>query len=278
MGVHSGKFGMVNGQSAVRNWSVNLTSAPKKYVASHTAQGPGRKRGIQDWTGSFGCYGGKPIIMPGDTFTFAGFTAPTTGVEATNGDVYSGSAIVDSVALTWNYETGDIISHVVNFGGNGAWAKTASHYEDATDPDLNECIDISAKVDGETLDNVTQITLTITAENKTYVNSSTAGWTKRLAGTIDATLAVGLHDTNPDGFVTGLGDDNEFKLFVNADDFWLLRWFKFKDINGLNVNREGGDVIAFTANFEMSGLDADNAVGCIVLPGETTAWWGEDPV
>jgi hypothetical protein len=278
MGLMSGKFGMVNGQSAVRNWQTTLTSSPKKYVASHSAQGPGRRPGIQDWTGSFGCYGAKPLVMPGETFTFGGFTGPTTGVEATNGDAYGGSAIVESVALTWNWESGDILSHVVNFGGNGAWAKTLAHYEDNGDPELRETIGLGAEVDGETIDNVTTITLTITAENKTYVNSSTAGWTKRVAGTIEATLSLGLQNTNVDDLVIGIGEDCEFKLFVNDEDFWLLRWMHFKDISGLQANREGGDIVALTCNFEMQGLDAANEIGCIVLPGETTAWWGEDPV
>jgi len=274
MGVHSGKFGFVNGMSAIRTWQVNDVSAPKKYVHSGTLGGPGRKRGIRDFTGSFGAYGGLPAVMPGAAFTFAGYTAPTNDTEGGTGDVYSGSAIVDQVAVTWNYETGDIIAHTVNFSGNGELARSTAVYTDETTPAIEVPIDLSITADGEDVCNVTTVTLTITAENKSYVNSCTDGWTKRKPGPIDATLAIAVQDTNPDEFVASIGDSILFNLFVNDTDFWLLKWMHYKDNSGLTVNRETGDIIGFTANFEFDGFAEGIATpGEITEPGEVTAWW-----
>lgn len=278
MSVHSGKFCVVNGKRALRNWQINKTSAPKKYVASHTKGGPGRKQGIRDWAGSYGAYGAQPQVMPGQNFAFAGYCAPDSDVEGGTGDVYSGQAIVDSVALSWNFETGDIISHVVNFSAySSALAESTAVYSDATDEPLQECIALDIQADGETIARVVNMTLTITAENKPYVNSSTAGWTYRKAGPIDATLSVAVHDTNVSEFGIDVGADAEFKLFTNATEFWLLQWMHFKDRTGLNVDRETGNIIGFTANFELNGLTpglVPPAIdrGQIVMPDESVFW------
>lgn len=277
MGLITGMFGVVNGQQAVRNWQINHTSAPKKYVDSSTKGAPGRKRGIQDWTGSFSCYGKKPLVLPKEVFTMRGYCGPETGVEGDDGDVYGGEAIVDSVAISWNFETGDLIGHVVNFGGRVPLERTADVYEDNSTPAQQECIGLGIEVDGETVRRVTTITLTLTAENKTYVDSSTAGWTGRLPGNIDATLAFGVHGTNPDDFILSVGGDLDVKLYVDDTDFWRLRWMHFKDVSGINVDVEGSGVVGFSANFEFNGW-VEEEQGCIILPGEVEPWWGVAPV
>jgi hypothetical protein len=279
MGVHSGKWGVVNGKSAVRNWQVNKISSPKKAVASHTRGGPLRKRGIFDWSGSYGAYGKQPLILPGQNFAFAGYCAPNNGVEGGTGDVYSGQAIVDSVAMTWNFEAADILSHTVNFSAyNSPLAESTGVYADETDPELTTAISLGITAEGETIANIKSVTLTLTSENKTYVNSSTNGWTYRDPGTIDATLAITVDDTNASEFGIDVGDDAEFKLFVNDTEFYLLRWMHFKERTGLNVDRESGNIVGFTANFELNGLlDTEEGLerGSIVLPDETVFWTAE---
>jgi len=277
----SGRYGMVNGQTAVRKWNANFVSAPKKYVHSGTKAGPGRRRGIQDWNGGFDCYGHTPSLLPGVEFTFQGFTAPTTGVVGTNGSVYSGPAIVDSLQMSWNWETGDILSHAISFSGRGAWSKTLGHYEDTSDEDpTQECIDLTITADGETIPNVTQATMNLSSENKTYINSSTGGNTGRKAGVIDCTIGVTVQNTHFDDFVLTIGDYIEIALGVGDAGEWIFSKMHLKDFSGIETNIETGDIIKFTANFEYSYLTKDEedelVRGYIMLP-DGTIFHGDDP-
>jgi len=274
MGVHSGRFCAIDAVGAVRNWSVSETAGLKKFVASNTNGGPGRAPGVQDWSGSISIYGGMPLLMPGQDFAFKGYTAPDSGEQGGNGDVYQGQAIVDSVALTWNFENGDLIAHTINFGGfNTPLTLVTGFYDDDSDVEVQECIGLGAEADGEEIANITSITLTLTAENKTYVNSSTNGWTYRERGNFDATLAIAVHDTNDSDFGIAINSDTELKLFVNSTEFWLLQWMKYKERSNLQVDRETGNIIGFTANFELNGF-SDGERGQIVAPDESVVWTG----
>lgn len=274
MGVHSGKFAVLNGFSTVRNWNISDTITNPKYVASNTLSGTGRGVGIQDWSGSFGFYGAVPTVFPGETFAFLGYTAPVDDVEGSVGQRGTGNAIVDSVAITWNWTNGEIINAVANFSGNGslAWASGAA-IEDVSAPDVPSVCgtkiqasipDGSAFVD---IANVEQAVLTISAANQSYVNSSTNCWTARKPGIIDWTLALTIQD---DIFI-GKGLDKQIKCFIDATDFYLLKWGKMKDISGITANRETGEIIKHNATFEMNGF-VGGVAGQIVLPDESI-WW-----
>lgn len=284
MGVHGGKFGVINNFPGVRNWSINSTSSPKPFVASNTLGGTGRKPGIRDWSGSASLYGGAPTIMPGEYFDFAGYCAPGDDVRGSNGDVYSGNAIVDQIVINWNYETGDIIAHTINFGGNGALAKSSGVYDDDSDPEYHAANEIAGpSVDGEDVCNITTVALTLSCASKPYVNSCTDGWNKRKPGIFDWTLAIAVQDTNEDQFVGSVGDDLDLFLPTtpgDEPDGWRLRWAHFKEMSGISVNPETGDIIAFTANFEKNGfpiIDEAVVAGCVIRPGETEPWWGVAP-
>lgn len=274
MGVHSGKLAVLNGFSTVRNWNINDIITNPKYVASNTLNGAGRGVGIQDWNGSFGFYGAVPSVWPGETFAFLGYTAPGDDIEGSNGQRGSGNAIIDNVAITWNWQNGEIISSVANFSGNGAlaWADGAA-LTDATAPDVPSVCGtkIQASIpDGSAfadIANVSQAVLTISAANLAYSNASTACWMARKAGTIDWTLALTIED---DIFI-GKGLDKQIKCFISATEFYLLKWGKMKDISGITANRESGEIIKHTATFEMNGF-VDGVAGQIVLP-DLSVWW-----
>lgn len=277
MAVVGGKYSVVNGIGGMRQWSLSETSAPKKAIASNTRGGPARRPGIEDWSGNVQAYGGLPSAVPGAAFEFAGYCGPTSGVEGTNGDVYSGTAIVDSVVINWNYESGDIISHVINFSSNGGLNKLTGIYTDVTEPDFISASELaSIEADGEEICRVTTMVLTLMAENKSYINSCTDGGTRRLPGNFDATLAIGMQDTNLEEFIASIGDSLEMQLPIDATRFWLLRWMLLKDFSGLSVNRESGDVIGFTANFEFNGF-VDGDAGAVVTPDEVDLWGDSSP-
>ena len=110
MTILSGKFGVVNGYSHIKNWSVDHNSSPEVHKTSATEFGQFVRPGVVDWSGSFdGAGEGPPVALwPGKTFTFTGYTAPNSNVYGQAGQVYSGSAIVDSLTLTWDWTPGGV--------------------------------------------------------------------------------------------------------------------------------------------------------------------------
>lgn len=280
MGIHSGKFAAVNGRSTLRNWSINKTSDLKRYVASNTKGASGRRRGNLDWTGQWSAYGGYPGVMPGENFEFSGYTAPGDDTEGGNGPVYTGNALVDSVAVNFNWEAGDIISHTVNFGANGPLVQSSSALSDTTTPDVPSIIEIPVMYDmlgggsGATeLCDIVSATLNILSDNKTYVNSCTDGQTYRKAGPIDFNVALVMQNDDIDGLPFDIGDSLRLSLFVDDTNYWDLEWCMVKEFTGIQVDRETGNIIQMTINLEMNGFDPENdGTGHIKLPGGSQ-WW-----
>lgn len=280
MSAHSGKFGIVNGHNTVRNWSISEVQEAKEYFASNTDGGAGRKPGVYDWTGSFGAYGGQPSLFPGDTFEFGGYTAPDDDVEGSIGQRYVGSAIVDSLAITWNWNAAELIAYVISFSGNGALVKDTGIYTDVASIDAPPIqlakieFDLALPLTFVEWTDIDNATLTISADNQAYVDSSSivAGklWRKRLKGNIDFTASLVENKTlratpNPQ-----VGDNFELKMFVNATEFWALKWVHVLDASGITVDREAGTVIQKTNNFAMNGWNP--TVGYIKHPDLSSKW------
>lgn len=283
MGVHSGMWGVINGKSTVRNWTINKTSDNKAYVASNTRGGTGRRRGNIDWTGNYNAYGGTPGAMPGEAFSFTGYTSPTNDTEGAVGTNYQGTSIVENVTINWNWETADIISHVVNFAGNGQLNQASdSLYSDATDPDAPSIIGCEVRIQNitnaasgvVTLDNVVSATLNMTAANKPYVNSSTGGYTLRKRGPFDWNLQLVCQDDDLGAMIMDINDEVVVEIDVEAGgDYWSLSYGLVKEWQGVTVDRETGNIIQATIPIEMCAFShVDEAIGAVLLPGGATYW------
>ena len=293
MAVHSGKFGSVNGQIMVRNWTLEDVSTSQRIVHSGTDGGSFRLPGILDWTGTFEAYHPPTpdisnIIMPGDLFAFVGYTAPNDDVAGSTGVTYSGTAMVESVAITWDFSGGTPPTYTCNFASGAGIAlvedPVGAAIEDAA-PVVPESIcllkvevapNIAVPIYVEWTD-VTQAILTITSDVQTFVNSSTDCNTGRKAGPIDWSLALTeQRDAQLHGLV---GTDHHFRLYTDDTSYWLLKLGHVESYTGLNVNRETGAIIEKTANLAMNGYDsAIDDYGRIAKPGTTTGpvWWGRD--
>lgn len=287
MGVYSGRLGVVNGQSTIRNWNVSEVMSPSKYVASNTRGGAGRTNGVWDWTGSFGLYGAVPTLLPGDAFTFKGLTSPDDLIPGNAGELLTGAAIVNQLVINWNWAGGETLNMDCSFGGNGLLSKqNAVQSVDATAPAALTVIGtkIQHSTDGASwydIPNLTSAALTLTSEVPTYSNSSTydagslAQWTGRTKGPIDWTLALNQEDNKPGGTngYPKIGTLHQLRLYINATDFWLLKWGRIGDYSNLTVDRETGAVISRTLNIAMAGFSDAGAVGAITLPGAGSSWW-----
>ncbi len=287
MGVHSGKFGVVNGMSTMRNWNITDSMSPQAYVASNTLFGTGRRRGTETWNGNFGCYGHTPPVMPGERFEFLGYTAPDNDVSGP-GLRYKGNALVENVQISWNWGAGEIINAVVNFQGDvGLEIQSgANELYDLTVPTVPPVVgtkiqyslnDGGAWADWE---NLLSAQLTLSCQMLEYVNSSSVDaenrvWTGRKAGNIDWTLAITEQDNDRAKF--DKGDSIMLRLYVAADRWYELKWGQIAEFTGITVDRESAAIIQQTVNVNMNGFNPDavsygTSYGYIQLPnGEV--WW-----
>jgi hypothetical protein len=281
VGVHSGKYGAAKTNSdaiaATRNWSINESAANTPFVASNTKGGTGRADGVTDWSGSYNAFGGIPAVLPGEVFDFMGYTAPDSDIEGENGVCIGGEAIVDSIAIQWAWDSGQIISHTVNFSAVGELEITDDVIEDDNEVEVVSSLQ-GAKVvfvgiggsgsgDDEVC-NILNATLNLLAANQTFNNSCTGGNTSRKAGVKDWNLALSLQDNSRAGLV--LKQDVEIQLYIDEENYWHLQWGKIRDFTGLTVDVETGAIISQTINIDMNGF-VDGEVG-VVEVGDTQ-WW-----
>lgn len=285
MGLHSGKWGRVNGVDTMRQWSISEVARHPKAVASNTLLGTARRRGVRSWSGSYNAYGEQPVAgaMPGQIFSFEGYGAPNNDVSGGDGLLYQGDACIKSVAITWDWKGGNILSHVVNFDGHLELVKEdGPDPGDAVVPNLKEIA--ACKIDYAmfdlgvftTLPNITTATLTISSTNSAYVNSSTVIggviWTGCTGGPIDWTCAIAQEDVNRlPADIFDIGDSLDLKLFTTASEFWRLTHGMVRDFTGIRVNRETGEIIARTINVDMNCYYGSTP-GTITKPGGSQ-WW-----
>ena len=278
---HTGRYGRVNLVNAIRKWSIEEGYTTVKQVSSNTANGMNRNKGIFDWTGSYEAYGTIPYAMPGESQTFSGYKAPDAAGVLSTGQLFGGNIYIISSVITVNFATNDLISYVNTFGGNGDLTVSAgTQPADATLP--TDQVPSEGKVtvyDGTTetrLENITQAVLTFTREAKTAVNSGSItgtgkATTKRLPGAaIDWSLAL----TSEKGIEEPLlatGTITEFRIYVNATQYWKLQWGILGKRTGLVVDVEGGVVISQVHNAEMKGYNL-GAKGSISKPGAISFW------
>lgn len=281
MGVHSGKFGVVDNESTVRNWSISDEQALQSYVASNTLFGTGRQPGVESWTGSFQKYGFLPGVMPGDSFSFLGYEAPDDDVSG-NGMRYSGTALVNQLQINWNWGAGEILNAQVDFAGHLALlAATGAEITDSVFPTVPPVTVTKIQyAPGPAFDTFADLEclstaqLTLTCALQAYVNSCSivAGklWTGQKAGPIDWTFTVTQQDNQRP---IAKGAAVALKLFVSATEFFLLEWGRLQNYSGITVDRQTGAIISQTLTFGMDGFDTvGSAVGQIVLP-DTSVWW-----
>jgi hypothetical protein len=283
MTIHGGKFARIDDISTARLWSVMEQAAQPKAVASNTALGTARKRGVHSWSGSYQAYGATPAKMPGSVFNFEGYGSPVNDVSGA-GLRYLGSAMVSQVVINWDWRTGAIIGHTVTFAGHLELTKqSGADPGDATDPDLPETTGTKIQWADSSLEvpvyadlpNVTNASLSIRAAVAAYVNSSTyvngRAWTGQVSGPVDWSLAIGQQDEER---LTGIFDIDsviELKLFTTDALFWQLKHGIVKDFTGITANRETGAIMGRTINVDMNCF-YDEALGAVTRP-DTTNWW-----
>jgi len=286
--VLSGKYAAINGFSTTRNWVISETTTPAEFRASNTRSGTGRREGVYDYTGTCEGYAGVPPVMPSEYFDFQGYTAPTTGARGATGKNHSAlNAICEEVTINWNWGNCELLNWSMRFAAGQPTNITSTTAALTDDSIPNPPIVCGTKVTLTASDtewpNIVTASLTITANNPTFVNSSTQCFTGRRPGIIDWTAAiteqaVDTFATLASGACLGtyVGSDNILKLWVDGSTYWDLRWAHLVSISDLRADNDTGAIIEQTNNFAMNGF-VGQSIGRIARPGEDGAsnpyWW-----
>jgi hypothetical protein len=286
--VRSGKHGAVNGVPSVRNWTLNILNQVETRIHSASRGGPERHQGIEDWNAVIEGFGGNPGIFPGEDLTMSLFTGPSTGVFGATGLAYTGTAIVDSLTINWSWQPNQSINWSANISANSCIGYTEADIVDSSTTcyaracGLNVYYyqDLCAGTGTADVlwERVESATLTITADNQAYVNSSTTCCTYRVPGNIDWTLDI--VDQEDYRVIDEYDDYAAFKLYVDGTNYWDIAWGILQGINNVRVDIESGAVKTKTNSLAMTsrvccdvvGSATDAEIGHIIDPGGTTKW------
>jgi len=287
----SGKLGFVGDYTGavltrftrVRNWVYNITANPELRVYSGTRFGTQRISGFVDSTGTFSGFGANPPLFAGDSFTFIGYTAPTSGVPCSPGCAFSVPAFVDSLNINWNFtQENRGVNWTINFSSDGDETDLPTFddpCDDAVYCDDNVCdLVIEMRDCNDALVefcNIISISLTFNANTLVYSNNSTSCRNKRQPGVLDWTME--MVDNNP-CIIPVVNDDYRFDLMATLSPVteWILRWGKMVGVSNLNVNMETGEIITKSNNFAMQAVNccvpATPVRGSIIAPSGATVW------
>jgi hypothetical protein len=274
----SGQFAAIDGVPAIVSWNIARTRPSNAFKHSGTNGGTNRRKGVGSWSGGWTAKGGVPAVLPGASASFIGYTAPTTGVEGTDGFRYSGTIFVNEVTIRWDWTTNAVIDHDVSFLGHlGLTKASGTAVTDAVqtvEVESSLCAILAGTVAAPTaITDMKTAQLKITSDVKPFVNSSTANETGHRGGKLidwEAQIVV----ENTDGTLFTEGTEFEtLRMGVNAAQFWDLQQAFFREMSGVTANRETGDIIEQTLTFEMaSNKAADGTLGAIVKPDTNNYW------
>ena len=123
--------------------------------------------------------------------------------------------------------------------------------------------------------NIVQASLTITANNPTFTNSSNIARTGRRAGIIDWNASIVEQSTGQHASLVlspclgvAQGGNNLLKLWCDAATYWELMWAHLIDTSDLRVDADTGAIVQQTHNFAMAGMDSSGVIGRIARPGD----------
>ena len=116
----------------------------------------------------------------------------------------------------------------------------------------------------------TNSSITITAANNQYVDSSTAGQNFRKKGNLDFTFSWTRY-VDDFNLLKVPGTIAKAKMYVTATLFWNLEWIIVGESTDLEVDIEAAAIVGATQNSMMNGFDGGVA-GKIEKPGAVAYW------
>lgn len=279
IGGHIDQGGAVIG--CLRTWTLNLSAALARAICSAASGGTIRVPGNIDWSGNYTAYGPIPAIIPKAAFTFNG---AIVGSEAASVGV-TGAAICDDFTLNIDIEGGGIVGHTVTFSANGALTMgTVATDDDDSDPDplpANVCklefAEDATLADFNAIPDIRTMAFNMSADNKAYNSSSTAGQMKRNAGNTDCNVVATLFGQAADGWdsLPAVNSIVAVRVYTTASLFWLINFMRVASIDDMGADIEGAAMVGGSITFEFCSwalVSASLTEGVITKPGGGNIW------
>lgn len=266
----TGRGGRVNGVTGLGDWEIQKTTNAQTMRHAGTGGGTHRVDGMLDWSGSYNAQGAVPTVLPGNALT---------GVFSVDGsDGYSGTAIVDQVQISWDFETNKPVVHAVNFSGNGELSSGAAVASESEIPAPTMSSDgkvstgtVAAEPEWTDMSYVRTAQLTLSSDNKEVGHTGTSGLKNREAGPFDASLSLTVYsatgiDLPDEGDVVGV------RIYNAAATYWEILWMHLGEISGIKVSPETEDIVGATLNYAWANIQSVGGtmtLGSITDPDET---------
>lgn len=267
----SGQYAAINGVPSVVQWSVQRSRPSNGYRHSGTRGGRYRNKGVGSWQGSWTAKGGVPTVFPGQAFSFLGYGGPSNHTPGANGYRYSGNAVVTELTIMWDFTTNKVVEHSLSFVGDlGLTVSSGVAITDISEEYFPESIVCPMKWNNVDLTDMVSAQLKITSDVPSYVNSSTNLETGRRASSMidwEAQFVIQRNDRT-----ISEGDLQILKMYINATEFYSLKWGLAREYSGITANRETGEIMSQTLTIEMASNDGTGAIGEIILPDLSTLW------
>lgn len=261
--IASGNSGAINTIGSCAEWTITDQTQVPEGVSSSTKAAPVAVPGNTDWLLKFRTYGKVPLVYPGSTLTFVGYTG--TGS-------WSGNAIIEKARLTAQIAESGILVWDIEAGGSGVLTPGATTVTDATSPTKYSSALCKAQWAGSDINGLQGYTLELSRQAKTYAQG---GAIYRLAnsGINRAAFTLDLREADPT-VVMRSGAMEILKLFVDGSTFFQLGYGVMGPTEH-NVPIETGDIVPVRHNGTWSGwknIAGTMTKGSILKP-DTTTWW-----
>jgi hypothetical protein len=268
----SGHLGLVDGQSAVREWKINHQRPAHATAHSSSGGAFGRSCGVTDYKGWFHGYGHTPVVLPGDAFQFIGDLGNAQGTQA----VVDG-AIGERATIIWDQERGQVVQYRVDFAAKTG-ALTLETGVSATDPDadgdpgavINCSEGLTVTIGGVATSQVRRMRLEMFQRSRPFNDSSTAGLVGRNEGTLDGRFSFVRHYDTGEAFPV-LATPQVYAFAVGGGPAWTITWCQVESIEDFGPNREGQENVAAEVK-GVFNLFSGTSQGSIVLPDSTEFW------
>jgi len=262
MTVISGINAHVDGISTLRSWKIRASNLAVPGAASDAPGAVQRIAGNKDWRGVYLAYGHTPVPWPGSAFSFAGDVDDNYGV--------SGTAIVDKITIECPVEEAKRIEQVVEFSANGGLDRGAAAATAGSSPSIVSAISRKVSLDGVDVTDVRGWKLVLTARNKPYASSDTAGQIMRTAGNIDGQYEYKVYEDNPSDLPTE-GEVKIVRFYVTATTYWELKWGIMEEIDDWGGDLEGAENVGASIRGSYNAFYGTIS-GSIKNPAGETKW------
>lgn len=288
----TGAFGAikVNGTVAgsIQNWTFQEANTSVALVNSATQGATARQEGIRDWSGTFVSENAAPILFPGDSFEFLGYTFPLSGQRGDVGPTRKGMAYLESLQVAINWATNDPVRNTYTFSGNGAWTETEEAVVDNTRPQSTMSRDVEISItplptSGTAADcwiNGTTLTLNFTRASASTTNTCTidrttgspiAFVTRQPGNTLDCTAVLNA-DSIPIGFFPATGVPFTLSLLWGVDLGWVIDWMQKLNATGLTVDLTQSAILNQAFNLEWNAFPSSKSTTGVIKCDNVTYW------